>query len=154
MAVVKVLAGHTSPETAYVVEGYPYGFKLKCRIRYWLENNSNSKGTRFWSQTTNPKRGDVWNAPKSSTYSLLGAMYTDEQGHVHWDGLSSYNLEKTGAFLETYREGLIPSQITFCEKVVATLARRQAAADKAKEEETAHIGTACTSCDDTNCPIG
>jgi hypothetical protein len=32
-----ILSGHISPETAYSVENYPYGFRLKCTIRYWLE---------------------------------------------------------------------------------------------------------------------
>lgn len=34
---MKVLSGHTSPETAYVVDDYPYGFRLRCKIRYWIE---------------------------------------------------------------------------------------------------------------------
>jgi hypothetical protein len=33
----QILTDHTSPETAYLVEDYPYGFRLRCQIRYWLE---------------------------------------------------------------------------------------------------------------------
>lgn len=81
---------HISPETAYVVEDYPYGYVLRCKIRYWLEYRPKI-GFRFWSQTTNPKKGDVWNKPKASTYARFGgAMFLDDQGHVHWSGLSEY----------------------------------------------------------------
>src|SRR6516165_4444148 len=64
---MQILSGHISPETAYVVEDYPYGLRLRCRIRYWLEHTP-KRGFRFWSQTTNPKRGNIWNKPKASTY--------------------------------------------------------------------------------------
>ena len=87
-----ILCGHTSPETAYVVDDYPYGFRLRCKIRYWLEFKS-GKGFRLVSQTTNPKRpGEVWNAPKASTYCRWGAaMYLDENEHVKWAGLTEYS---------------------------------------------------------------
>jgi len=89
---VKLLPGHTSPETAYVVEDYPYGFRLRCKIRYWVEFKP-KKGFRFVSQTTNPKRpGEVWNKPKASTYSMFGgAMFLDENEHVQFSGLSEYS---------------------------------------------------------------
>jgi hypothetical protein len=48
---LQLLFGHTSPETAYVVEDYPYGFRLRCKIRYWLEFKA-KKGFRLVSQTT------------------------------------------------------------------------------------------------------
>lgn len=57
---MKILTGHTSPETAYVVQDYPYGFRLRCQIRYWLEFKA-GKGVRLVSQTSNPKvAGLVW----------------------------------------------------------------------------------------------
>lgn len=51
----QVLHGHESPETAYVVDDYPSGFKIRCRIRYWIETIP--KGVkqgmqRFVSQTS------------------------------------------------------------------------------------------------------
>lgn len=107
---MQVLQGHYSQATAHVVDDYPYGFRLRCKIRYWLEVNA--KGTRFWSQTTNPKRPiEVWNAPKASTYSLVGAMYLDENNHVQWSGLSPYDVSKCRAYLDKYREGMTPEQI-------------------------------------------
>ena len=87
----RLLSGHISPETAYVVDDYHYGFRLRCKIRYWLEFNPR-RGFRFLSQTTNPKvAGEVWNKPKASTYAPFGAaMYLDEHVHVAWTGLSEY----------------------------------------------------------------
>jgi hypothetical protein len=95
---------HTSPETAFVVNSYPYGFRLRCKIRYWLETNN--KGTRFMSQTTNPKKGDIWNKPKASTYAdLSGAMYLDENGHVQWSSFSSHNIDKGAEWLAKFEAG-------------------------------------------------
>lgn len=79
------LYGHSSPDTAYVVNDYPYGRRLRCKIRYWLESDKR-RGVRFVSQTTNPKMaGERWNKPKPSTYALVdGCMYLDSDGHVKW----------------------------------------------------------------------
>lgn len=83
----EILSGHVSPETAYVVSDYPYGFTFRCQIRYWLEHNK--KGTRFVSQTSNPKvAGTVWNKPKASTYADAGALYLDDQDYVQWSTVS------------------------------------------------------------------
>ena len=84
----KLLPGHVSPETAYVVDDYPYGFRLRCKIRYWLETHKRL-GVRMVSQTSNPKvAGLVWNKPKASTYcKFAGAMYLDFENHVQWSGL-------------------------------------------------------------------
>lgn len=122
---MKVLSGHYSVETAKVVEGYPYGFRLKCKKRFWLEVNA--KGTRLHGQTTNPKKaGEPWNKPQvPSTYSLVGVMCEvdesdgkpDEVGHVYWTGLSAYDLSKAREFLDTYREGMTPDQIVLVERL-------------------------------------
>jgi hypothetical protein len=88
---MKIITGHVSPETAYVVDDYPYGYTLRCKIRYWLEFKK-GKGIRFMSQTTNPKRpGEVWNKPKASTYCRFGGcMVVNGDGHVKWTGLTEY----------------------------------------------------------------
>jgi hypothetical protein len=104
---MKILSGHISPETAFVVDDYPYGFRLRCKIRYWLEFHP-KHGFRFVSQTTNPKRGDVWNKPKASTYCKFGAaMYLDDQEHVTWAGLSeNSDGAEAQAFKDKYFEGV------------------------------------------------
>jgi hypothetical protein len=107
---IVIMSGHISPETAYVIDGYPYGFKLKCRIRYWLEYTP-KRGVRMWSQTTNPKKpGWVWNKPKASTYCRFGGcMYLDGNEHVQWSGLTEYtNGAEASAWQAAYGAGNHP----------------------------------------------
>jgi hypothetical protein len=110
------LTGHVSPETALVIDDYPYGFHLRCKIRYWLEYRP-SHGFRFMSQTTNPKKsGEVWNKPKGSTYAALGVMVRnetpgDEFGHITWMGIGMYNAENLDAFGEKYGAAFDSNQL-------------------------------------------
>lgn len=105
----KPLYGHTDEASAYVVDDYPYGFKLRTKIRYWLEFTP-KKGYRFVSQTMDPKKSkpelgiERWNAPKKSTYAqFAGAMYLDGQGHVQWEGLGVYsNDDKVMNFVKDF----------------------------------------------------
>ena len=81
------LYGHTSLDTAYVAENYPWGFQLRTQKRYWLEFKK-GKGYRLVTQTIDPRNGRAC-APKSSTYSEIAAcLYLDENGHAQWYGLS------------------------------------------------------------------
>ena len=80
----KYLFNHVSEETAYLVKDYPYGFRLRCQIRYWLETTN--AGDRFCSQTLNPKTSQ-WNKPKKSTYQAVGVMGLDELNHATWRGI-------------------------------------------------------------------
>ena len=101
---MKLLSGHLSPETAFVVADYPYGYRLRCQIRYWIEYKP-GKGFRCWSQTSNPKRpGLVWNKPKASTYYRFGgALVLNDDDMVRFVGLSEYsNGQEAKAFLDTY----------------------------------------------------
>lgn len=119
---MKILTGHISPDTAYVVNDYPYGFRLRCKIRYWLEYKLGT-GFRFMSQTTNPKvPGEVWNKPKASTYSRFGAcMFLDENEHVVWSGLGEYcnGIEAT-AWMEKYGAGVPEHGAVIMRKWVAS----------------------------------
>ena len=81
-----ILKGHTDEENAYVVEDYPYEFRLRCQIRYWVETNK-KRGDRFVSQTLNPKT-DRWNKPKKSTYSSVIVLFLDDKGYVQSRGFS------------------------------------------------------------------
>lgn len=97
---VTLLTGHTDADTAYVVDDYPYGARLRCKIRYWIDTGlvGEKKGQqRLMSQTTNPKvEGESWNKPKGSTYSLITVMYLDEQDHVKSYGVTPYSLTGEG----------------------------------------------------------
>lgn len=100
--------GHTSEETALVVDDYPYGFRLRTQIRYWIETTKH--GDRFVSQTLNPKT-DRWNKPKKSTYSEVGVMFLNEEGHVKWTGLSMWSKpEFIEAFLAVTLDHLSDAQ--------------------------------------------
>jgi hypothetical protein len=126
---LKPLTGHISPETAYVVEDYPYGFKLRCKIRYWLECDPR-RGFRFCSQTTNPKKSvETWNAPKKSTYTMLGVMGTNEEGQVTWTGCSIYDFDKLEEFGKEYASSFDDNQRKVWQ--MATDAKKRADARKA-----------------------
>lgn len=89
---MKQLIGHVSEETAYVCADYPYGFRLRTEIRYWVETKE-SFGQRFVSQTKNPKNG-LWNKPKAGTYATIIIMgLHEETGYVIQRHLSHWNDE-------------------------------------------------------------
>lgn len=104
---MKILKGHVSPETALLVKDYPYSFHLRCQIRYWIEYKP-GHGFRLVSQTTNPRKGNIWNKPKASTYSRYGGcMVLDEKEHVTWTGLSEYgSADEAQKWLDTYGDGV------------------------------------------------
>jgi hypothetical protein len=118
---ITLLAGHVSPETAYVVSDYPYGFRLRCQIRYWLEH-SPKHGVRLMTQTSNPKKpGLVWNKPNGSTYArFAGAMYLDRNGRVQWSGLTEYtDGAEAEAWRATYAAAVPPASVELMNKWVA-----------------------------------
>jgi hypothetical protein len=111
---VTARGGHVSPETAFVVEDYPYGGGLRCKIRYWLEFKR-GQGFRFMSQTTDPRKAEngkpeVWNKPKASTYQSLMVITqapADEKGirPIGFDSVSGYNAaEKIDLFVSAYSD--------------------------------------------------
>lgn len=104
---MQILKGYDSMENSYLVNDYPYGFRLRCKIRYWLEFDK-KRGYRFCSQTSNPKKNDAWNKPKKSTYTKIEAcMYINDEGRVDWAGLSEYSDYKESVdWKEKYYEGL------------------------------------------------
>lgn len=97
------LYGHASPETSYFVADYPYGFRLRCQIRYWIEEHP-KLGFRFCSQTTNPKRGWAWNAPKKGTYCTIAeCLYLDGEGKVKSYGVTEHSdVQQAGFFAWTF----------------------------------------------------
>jgi len=106
---MKTLMGHVSPETAYVVDDYPYGFKLRCKARYWIETKPNH-GQRMMFQTTNPKvqGAEVWNKPKASTYSRICVLVLNESnGHITSESITMNTKEADAkAFAERHAEAL------------------------------------------------
>lgn len=145
MTVCTVLPGvHISPDTAYVVDDYPYGYRLRCTIRYWLEVHP-KHGTRMMAQTTNPKRGNVWNKPKASTYARFGgALYLDADNHVQWSGLSEYtDGAQAKAWAEQFGAGVPAAGRELMQRwVAAKLAYDARPADEAMAVKAAHARVA------------
>ncbi len=151
MPLIKVLAGHTTQDTAYLVEDYPYGFRLRCKIRYWLEHKP-KMGFRLVSQTTDPKRpGEVWNKPKASTYALLGVMGLDEQNHVTWDACGLYSFDKLPEFDARYGQDFDATQRRVCDaarRAYAAYQARQAARATAAPVTPAPVLYECQNCNE------
>jgi hypothetical protein len=118
---------YDSMQDSYLVEDYPYGFKLRTSIRYWLEY-APRKGWRFVSQTMNPKRPGTWNKPKASTYAMMGAnMYLDAKEHVQWAAVTEYTDEKEVLeFVKAFPNSdfrvlkiFVPKKIQYLEKMIS-----------------------------------
>lgn len=110
--ITKTLYGHVSPDTAYIVNDYPYGFRLRTQIRYWLEYKK-GQGFRFVSQTLNPKTGE-WNKPKPGTYDVCKVMCLDEKNHVTTDTIRGGGWDKEDAvkaFETMHAEALTPEHV-------------------------------------------
>lgn len=121
----QTLSGHTTPETAWIISDYPYGFTLRCTMRIWIETTKH--GQRVVSQTTNPKRNDIWNKPKASTYSNIRVLFLDEQGHVANNGLSFYStVEQIAAFEAEYAAALTSERDVRELKILKVMAARSA----------------------------
>lgn len=135
---VQILKGHLSPMTAYTVDDYPYGFRLRCHIRYWLEHDTRH-GVRLVSQTSNPKKGNAWNKPKASTYARFGGcMFLDGAGHVHWTGAHEYmGAEELQGWCESWREGVPPSALELLDRF---LAAKLAYAANRKQDDPLNVG--------------
>lgn len=124
------LYGHDSQEKSFLNPDYPYGRTVRTQIRFWLETDP-KKGTRFCSQTLNPKT-NIWNNPKKGTYFLLGAcMFLDENGHCTYSGISQYSrAEEVLNYLEQFPQAPVSDLLRFFItgrlKVTATTTRGEA----------------------------
>ena len=100
MTTAAARAAAVSPETAIIVPDYPYGFRLRCKLRVWVEYKA-GKGFRYCTQTSNPKKpGEVWNKPKAGTYSRVSmAIGVDPLGRLYPSALTEYSdLDQYAAF--------------------------------------------------------
>ena len=100
---------HTSFETAYEIADYPYGRRLRCKRRVWIEH-SERYGQRFVSCTSNPKRSSlVWNTPHPETYATAVVLYRDlaDEGHIKFASISHvWDIESARKFLAKYSAGM------------------------------------------------
>jgi hypothetical protein len=86
-----ILKGHTSIETAYKVDDYPYGSRLRTSIFYWIETKR-GKGDRFCTCTIDPRNGKMNNAKKTTYYPFI-YMYVNEDGNVKRTVLDAYDVK-------------------------------------------------------------
>jgi hypothetical protein len=116
----KYLYNHTNPETAYVVSDYPWGFRLRTTIRYWIESkDAKNGGQRFASQTINPKTGQ-WCKPKYSTYSPIMVIYLDENEHIQYTCLRHNDSEESiNGFKENHISNLNDFQKASLKEIIA-----------------------------------
>ena len=101
------LYNHASEETAYLVPSYPYGRKLRCQIKFWLDHDP-KRGYRFCSRTEDPRRPGYWNAVKKGTYHLIAAcMYLDEENHCVYSAINEYSdSEQVKKFISDFPEAV------------------------------------------------
>lgn len=120
---------HNSPETAFVIDDYPFGSRLRCFKRIWVETavkGAKNRLQRVVYQTTkravNHAKDEyseapmnsphLWNKPKAGTYGMIQILFVeDETGHIKVDGLGEYpwgdHIEK---FFATYGDQLDDTQ--------------------------------------------
>ena len=99
-------------ETAYIVDDYPWGFRLRTKQRYWVESKQGF-GMRLVTQTLKPKT-DKWCKTKNSTYNVVWGLYLNKDGHVRRYSLDSggWSKEKEIKEFETFFSDLTDFQIS------------------------------------------
>lgn len=118
---------HGSAEAALVVEDYPYGFRERTKIRYWIETDlKHQRGQRFCSQTINPRTGR-WNNPRQSTYSPLILLFREAQtGHIKHAVLNKWRtLEEISDFEQSYGAALTSGYESECLAFLKELALKE-----------------------------
>lgn len=88
-----------------MIEDYPYSFKLRCKMRAWIETSSRY-GQRVARQKTNPKKNNKWNKPTYSTYYDLMAMRLSDDGKVETSYLRRgwHRSEEIAEWIEKHRD--------------------------------------------------
>lgn len=108
-------------DTPLVVDNYPYGFRQKTLIRYWIDRTK--RGERFVSQTLNPKTKE-WNRAKYSTYDNIVIVGEEEgTGHIRCVALHApyTSIEEAQAFYDEYHEVFDDWQLTEYRHIIAML---------------------------------
>ena len=86
--------GATDEESAHVVEGWPWGRRMRCTKRFWIETRKN--GDRLAAQCTQPDRetgqcSGSWCKPKKSTYTPgVIVLAVDVDGTMATETLGAY----------------------------------------------------------------
>jgi hypothetical protein len=86
-----ILKGYTCIDRPFIVKDYPYGFRLRTTMHYWIESKE-GHGDRLCTYTIDPRNGRR-NKPKCGTYSTFLFMFINEDGHVKTGRIDSYDKE-------------------------------------------------------------
>jgi len=99
-------------DTAIEVNNYPWGFRLKTKVKYWIE--SNNKGDRLIKQTLNPKTNE-WCKPKKSTYSeamVMTSKQENDKTFISYEQISNFsNIKEVSLFENTHKNHLTDRQL-------------------------------------------
>jgi len=75
-------------DTAVEIDNYPWGFRLRTKVRYWIETTN--RGDRFVKCTLNPKTNQ-WCKPKKSTYKAVKVItkkVEDDKTFINYTSIS------------------------------------------------------------------
>jgi len=89
---MKYIYNKDSFDNAVEVDGYPWGFRLRTKRRYWIETVKN-RGDRFCYATLNPKTNQ-WCKPKKNTYEAVLVLGFNQDNHVKTDGLGLWGTDQ------------------------------------------------------------
>lgn len=123
MKIAKLLSGHHTFQTAYVIPDYPFGRRLRCCKAMWIERNQRGMRVCYrttkkaWNSNYDPDSDDpastdaehLWNKEKRSVYYDFAVLFLDEDGHVQSDGVSRYSsVAHVAEFDRRYSESMTP----------------------------------------------
>ena len=111
-----IIYNKDSFDNAVEVDNYPWGFKLKTRRRYWIETKKN-RGDRFCYSTLNPKT-NKWCKPKKSTYTTLGFLFEEPNGHIAYKAYTNRNDFDFGQLTKTQK---VLKNVTWTIKPISSL---------------------------------
>lgn len=130
---LKIIHGHDSFEKAFKAENYPYGYRLKTTMNYWIETTN--KGQRLCTQSINPKNGRL-NAVKKSTYSDCKFLALDENNHIVTISfnMNYSSVESFKKLLDKYKNQLQEDEVLKLEKMLSIKEKRENLMDKIMED--------------------
>jgi len=112
---------HKTAETAYVIKDYPFGFKLRCMKRMWIETKKGQQRVVYQTTTKdfnrNPEGEPTWNKPKYSTYDAIKIFILEDE-RITVTELSTYAwISEINEFKGKYSEFLDDPQLKRLEQL-------------------------------------
>lgn len=119
----RLLVGHVSPETAFVVKSSDQA-RMKPRrdahlMRFWVQTRETGRKTglqRLMHQSTYRCQPGEWNPPQHGTYAPLVIMYLDEHGKFRDDNL--FWRAQSPLSARAFRKSSLYSQLDDAQRVI------------------------------------